>query len=122
MLPLFSVRIHVGDFLLTESPATILCFREFIQLPDGGQVSLDWYTDPPSRTSSPASPSDQPIALFIPGLTGDSQTEYIKSLIPHAQSCGYRYYLLESLSIARCELIASCGAGALPSTTGEEVG
>ena len=68
--------------------------REFIKLPDGGQVSLDWYTDSSSsRSSAAASPADQPIAVFIPGLTGDSQTEYIKSLIPHAQSCGYRYAL-----------------------------
>lgn len=60
-------------------------------MPDGGQVSLDWYTDPMSRSNAGGSGrADQPIAVFIPGLTGDSQTEYIKSLIPHAQSCGYR--------------------------------
>lgn len=88
--------------------------REYIACPDGGQVSLDWYIDIRSNTktssgnsrrsssspstsssstnssSSPSFNSDPvPIAVFIPGLTGDSQTEYIKSLIPHAQACGY---------------------------------
>ena len=55
---------------------------------DGGQVSLDWYEPP---IGSPDYQDDQKIALFMPGLTGDSQTEYIKSLIPIAQSCGFRY-------------------------------
>jgi len=65
--------------------------------PDGGQVSLDWYEPLPQRTELAASSSSchlddesKPIALFLPGLTGDSQTEYVKSLVPAAHQLGYR--------------------------------
>jgi len=71
-------------------------FREYILTPDGGQVSLDWYEPLPQRVESAASSSgchlneSKPIALFLPGLTGDSQTEYVKSLVPAAYQLGYR--------------------------------
>lgn len=53
-------------------------------------MSVDWYDAP--RSSLEKQDEDQrPIAIFMPGLTGDSQTEYIKSLIPSAHSIGYRY-------------------------------
>lgn len=61
--------------------------REYITLDDGGQMSLDWYDDP---WASEETSTTKPVALFVPGLTGDSQTEYIKSLIPHVQQCGFR--------------------------------
>ncbi|RWS26817.1 phospholipase ABHD3-like protein, partial [Leptotrombidium deliense] len=64
--------------------------REVILMPDGGQVSLDWY-DAPRLSPDRFSDSHRPIALFMPGLTGDSNTEYIKSLIPNAHAVGYRY-------------------------------
>ncbi|XP_015790687.1 protein ABHD1 [Tetranychus urticae] len=63
--------------------------REIVDLPDGGQVSLDWYDGPP-RPKDKFNDENRPIALFMPGLTGDSQTEYIKSLIPNAHAFGYR--------------------------------
>ncbi|XP_074602783.1 phospholipase ABHD3-like [Brevipalpus obovatus] len=62
--------------------------REIIKLPDGGEVSLDWYEGPPHKDGS--NENHRPIALFLPGLTGDSQTEYIKSLVPNAHALGYR--------------------------------
>lgn len=54
-------------------------------------MSLDWYD--PLRIEKDEFTEDEdrrPIALFFPGLTGDSQTEYIKSIIPNAHSVGYR--------------------------------
>jgi len=48
--------------------------REILGLEDGGEICLDWLdtdsTDP-----------EHPTVLFMPGLTGDSQSEYIKSFI-----------------------------------------
>lgn len=74
--------------------------RENITTPDGGLISLDWYAPVQSQptSGSDATPStsrfsaeeSKPIALFMPGLTGDSQTEYIKSLVPIAHGLGYR--------------------------------
>ncbi|KAI1305377.1 Phospholipase ABHD3 [Halotydeus destructor] len=61
--------------------------RQFIHLDDGGQVSLDWYAD---ASLAGQDSSTVPVAVFFPGLTGDSQTEYIKSLVPQAQRAGYR--------------------------------
>ena len=76
-------------------------FRENLWTSDGGLISLDWYSPKPAeptKQSSESTPStsnnsyedQKPIALFLPGLTGDSQTEYIKSLVPVAHSQGYR--------------------------------
>ena len=71
--------------------------RENIVTPDGGLISLDWYS--PAAQQSPETKAttsgyrfdeSKPIALFLPGLTGDSQTEYIKSLVPIAHGLGYR--------------------------------
>ena len=46
--------------------------REILRLSDGGEVVLDWRDNGASH--------DTPIVLFLPGLTGHSQSEYIKSL------------------------------------------
>lgn len=150
MLPNLTYTRYVTTIRQLNLLNCCLNCREYIKLPDGGQVSLDWYDDvlrtkpagfynnyrqqlnvpsplaylspssasnyffpttaPPSLnlfhtpssnhvlqqssnsgTNCGNSDESKPIAVFIPGLTGDSQTEYIKSLIPYAQSCGYRY-------------------------------
>ena len=47
---------------------------QILQLDDGGEICLDWLdTDSPDP--------EHPTVLFMPGLTGDSQSEYIKSFI-----------------------------------------
>lgn len=56
-----------------------------MKLPDGGQVSLDWYASADDNQKK----EKDAIAIIIPGLTGNSQTEYVKSLVPEVQSCGY---------------------------------
>lgn len=58
---------------------------------DNGQISLDWYDPNASEELCSSAESgtwvcgstvhsnyDAPIAIFLPGLTGDSQAEYIK--------------------------------------------
>lgn len=42
---------------------------------DGGEVGLDW------KIPEGDIPDNAPICLFLPGLTGDSQSEYIKSFV-----------------------------------------
>lgn len=56
--------------------------REILQLKDGGEVCLDWLDvgDDP----------DKPSIIILPGLTGSSQSEYIKSFILTAQEIGIR--------------------------------
>lgn len=56
---------------------------------DGGQVSLDWYRDE-------TKPKNSPIVILMPGLTGDSNTEYITSLVPVVESIGLRCCVLNN--------------------------
>ena len=46
--------------------------REILKLSDGGEVCLDWLDCEKGKEGS------HPTVLFLPGLTGDSQSEYIK--------------------------------------------
>lgn len=56
--------------------------RELLSLKDGGEIALDWmendYAD------------DSPVILILPGLTGASQSEYIKCLVAAGTSLGAR--------------------------------
>ena len=47
---------------------------------DGGEVCLDWIDSASKDKGSKGSDKDA-IVLFLPGLTGDSQSEYIKSFV-----------------------------------------
>ncbi|XP_035230671.1 phospholipase ABHD3-like, partial [Stegodyphus dumicola] len=54
--------------------------REILKMKDGGIVALDWLEADNTRH----------IVIFLPGVTGYSQTEYVKSLVPIAQKLGCR--------------------------------
>jgi len=58
-----------------------LC-REILQLKDGGEVALDWLTA--------GCADDAPIIIILPGLTGESQAEYIKCLVTAGNQIGLR--------------------------------
>lgn len=62
-----------------------LFFREILEMKDGGIVSLDWL-----ENSMMERRGKQAVVLFLPGLTGHSQTEYVKSLVPIAPKLGCR--------------------------------
>ncbi|KAF0306306.1 Phospholipase ABHD3 [Amphibalanus amphitrite] len=59
--------------------------RELVDLPDGGVVALDWH-----RASFKGAKKDDPhpIVLLVPGLTGSSQSDYIRSLIHVSEKIG----------------------------------
>ena len=61
--------------------------REILRTSDGGQISLDWFTPVAVQKNKG---DTTPIALFIPGIVGDSQTDYMKSVLPIAHNLGYR--------------------------------
>lgn len=52
--------------------------RELLTLKDGGEVALDW--------SDNNCEDNAPVILILPGLTGASQSEYIKCLIAAANN------------------------------------
>jgi len=57
---------------------TINYSREVFTFSDGGQVGLDW-------TREQLSDHAKPIVLILPGLTGSSQSEYVRSFVNVAQ-------------------------------------
>lgn len=53
-----------------------------LRLKDGGEVALDWLEN--------GCADDAPIIIILPGLTGESQAEYIKCLVTQANLIGIR--------------------------------
>lgn len=51
-------------------------------LKDGGEVALDWLDK--------GCAADAPIIIILPGLTGESQAEYIKCLVGQANQLGMK--------------------------------
>ena len=88
--------------------------REYVLTPDGGQISLDWY-DPEGDDlecnskkkcrSTVHSSYNQPIAIFLPGLTGCSQAEYIKTMVPIAHRIGYRVVTINYRGLGNTRLL-----------------
>ncbi|EEB20462.1 alpha/beta hydrolase domain containing protein 1,3, putative [Pediculus humanus corporis] len=62
--------------------------REILTLRDGGEVALDWKEE--NTTSS------SPVVLLFPGLTGTSQTEYVKALAISASKSGIRFVVFNN--------------------------
>ncbi|KAI2804331.1 hypothetical protein RDWZM_007771 [Blomia tropicalis] len=62
--------------------------REYIDTHDGGRITLDWYVY--NQTNPNDDDKTKPIILFIPGIAGNSQAEYLRTLIPIASKIGYR--------------------------------
>lgn len=53
-----------------------------LRLKDGGEVALDWLVN--------GCAVDAPIIIILPGLTGESQAEYIKCLVSQASQMGIK--------------------------------
>lgn len=85
----------IANFIRALLP-NIMYQRELLETPDGGVLALDWL---PSDL-----PQDAPIAFFMAGLTGHSQTEYVKSIIPTATRLGCRVAVLNNRGRGGVEL------------------
>lgn len=69
-------RLHtLMASIVRRSIPNIRYDRQVFSFSDGGQAGLDW-----SGISDPLD-EGQPIVLILPGLTGSSQSEYVKSLV-----------------------------------------
>lgn len=71
-------RAHTifANILRQNAIARINYRREVLSLKDGGEVALDWLEDNCAK--------DAPIIVILPGLTGESQAEYVKFLVTGA--------------------------------------
>jgi abhydrolase domain-containing protein 1/3 len=63
---------------------------------DGGEVALDWLTTDCSESS--------PILIILPGLTGESQSEYIKALVTAGNQKGMRCVVFINRGLGGMEL------------------
>lgn len=91
----FSPTWWAGSSLLQTMVPTLLrsqlnslrYTRELLNCQDGGIVSLDWFEGVPS---SEINNQPSPIAIMFPGLIGDSQSDYLRYIVPALQKLGYR--------------------------------
>lgn len=70
----------------------ILYNRELVHMPDGGVVALD----SEDLTSSQQLPSDAPVLILLPGLTGGSEDSYVQHAVVHAREAGIRAVVFNS--------------------------
>lgn len=74
----------------------MLLNREILRLQDGGQIALDW--------SMHGCSENAPIVIILPGLTGGSQSEYIKFLVTAANQKGIRCVVFINRGLGGIEL------------------
>lgn len=68
---------------------------------DGGQISLDWH----NPNNEFIEQNDRPIVLFLPGLAGSSQAEYIRTLVPIAHRIGYQAVVINYRGLGNTPLL-----------------
>lgn len=98
----------VSDMVFTQnfgllSPSFLINFhhcRELLELKDGGVLCLDWLEDP-------AHTADQPIVIILHGLTGSSQSEYVKSFVLAVQEIGARCVVFNNRGLGGVQLKVS---------------
>lgn len=78
----------ISTMLRSRIP-TLNYSREILTCPDGGIVSLDWF-EGASGTEQRAGFPPEPISLIFPGLIGDSQSYYLRYIVPALKKQGYR--------------------------------
>lgn len=67
-----------------------------MELNDGGEVALDWLEKNCAE--------DAPIVIILPGLTGESQAEYIKFLVTAGNQKGIRCVVFNNRGLGGMEL------------------
>ncbi|XP_017470683.1 PREDICTED: phospholipase ABHD3-like [Rhagoletis zephyria] len=70
--------------------------REIFPLKDGGEVALDWLDR--------GCHANAPCIIILPGLTGESQAEYIKCLVMAANDAGMRVVVFNNRGLGGIEL------------------
>ncbi|XP_031844691.1 abhydrolase domain containing Hydr1 isoform X2 [Nomia melanderi] len=86
----------IASLLRARILPPIVYRREILTLSDGGEVALDWAEEGSSVTS--------PIVIILPGLTGESQAEYIKCLVTSAKKVGIRCVIFNNRGLGGVEL------------------
>ncbi|XP_050680607.1 protein ABHD1 [Leptidea sinapis] len=101
----FESRLHtvVASVLRSQLLPVVEYERQVLRLSDGGQVALDWAVE---AGGAGVEGRGRPVLLVVPGLTGDSQADYVRCLVAAARAIG-----------ARAVVFNNRGIGGLPLTT-----
>ncbi|XP_037046990.1 phospholipase ABHD3-like [Bradysia coprophila] len=75
---------------------TIHYRREILTLNDGGEVALDWMEEGCKKLS--------PLILILPGLSGDSHSDYVRCLVVAAQGIGVRTVIFNNRGLGGVKL------------------
>ncbi|XP_017866835.1 PREDICTED: phospholipase ABHD3 isoform X1 [Drosophila arizonae] len=86
----------LASLLRSKSLPRVNYRREILRLKDGGEVALDWLEEGCDERA--------PCVLILPGLTGESQAEYIKCLVFAAQQAGMRAVVFNNRGLGGIEL------------------
>ncbi|ALC42016.1 Hydr1 [Drosophila busckii] len=86
----------LASLLRSQSLPRVNYRREILSLKDGGEVALDWMEE--------GCKEHAPCVLILPGLTGESQAEYIKCLVFAAQQVGMRVVVFNNRGLGGIEL------------------
>ncbi|XP_002971512.2 embryogenesis-associated protein EMB8 [Selaginella moellendorffii] len=73
--------------------------RECLRMIDGGTVALDWPVMGEDRDAAKwreKLPSDAPVLIFLPGLTGGSHDSYVKYLVSRVRNIGWHTVVFNS--------------------------
>jgi predicted alpha/beta-fold hydrolase len=77
--------------------------RENLKLKDGGQIAIDWagplHSDQNADNSAEKTSKDNKILFILHGLTGGSDTNYVKFLVNEAVNKGYRVAVMNQRGI-----------------------
>ncbi|XP_033252937.1 phospholipase ABHD3-like isoform X1 [Drosophila miranda] len=86
----------LASLLRSKSLSRVNYRREILSLTDGGEVALDWMDEDCNVNA--------PCILILPGLTGESQAEYIKCLVFAAKQSGMRVVVFNNRGLGGIEL------------------
>ncbi|KAG4073476.1 hypothetical protein HA402_000700 [Bradysia odoriphaga] len=75
---------------------TIHYRREILTLKDGGEVALDWMEEGCKKLS--------PLILILPGLSGESHSDYVRCLVVAAQEIGVRAVIFNNRGLGGVKL------------------
>jgi len=95
--PVLASNRHVETIFaaFTRSLPAVKLRRECLRVPDDGAVALDWVAG-----DDRVLPSDAPVLILLPGLTGGSDDTYVRHMLMRARSKGWRVVVFNSRGCA----------------------
>ena len=76
-------------------------FREVLDMPNGGHVTLDWqHSVGESRRSAAVLPDGKPLLLLLSGIAGGSGDPYVQHLVADATDAGFKVVCMNARGCA----------------------